>query len=252
MRDKENPSFSHTTESVFTGDGLAFQREKFNPRIQRLRSHFGPQFTRMRLLDVGVGYGTFLHLLEREYGLVHLWGMDPHPGSLTLARDYTFADLRLGDINSPTWPFNPRSFAIITSFDVIEHLERPAVFLQRARRYLEPGGVVMFTTPNRQLPYRLRALPWVGKPDTNPTHINVHSPTYWCKLAQHCGYRILEAWTGEHLTHLKVVPDLLGHLCQLLRLDPSTAPLVSQFQQSFGLLLTPSPSTGSRARRYDG
>ena len=56
----------------------------------------------------------------------------------------------------------------------------------------------------------MRKLPFIGKPDLNPTHINVRVPEYWRRLALGLGYEILDEWMGEHLTHIKFVPSVLS------------------------------------------
>ena len=46
-------------------------------------------------------------------------------------------------------PFAKRSFGLIVSFQVIEHLEDPTVYLGAIAGLLAPGGVALITTPNR-------------------------------------------------------------------------------------------------------
>jgi SAM-dependent methyltransferase len=236
-RDQENITYIHSIETLYSPQGFAFQREKYLPKIVFLEERFGDRFPGINVLDVGVGYGVFLHILEHEFGLGHLFGMDPFPGSIEKAVRYTSADIRQGDIMDERWPFDEHSFDVVTCFDVVEHLEEPAVFFSRVKRVMREGGILVVTTPNRDLPYRMRSVPLLGIPDPNPTHINVRPSAYWKQLATSNGYRIAGAWKGEHLTHIRLVPKVLSALCRLFRLDHRRIPLVRAFEQSFCMVL---------------
>ncbi|MCH2440720.1 MAG: class I SAM-dependent methyltransferase, partial [Candidatus Poseidoniia archaeon] len=159
MKDEANLTFSHTVESVSSPEAMAFQREKFTPRIDRLAAALEKPLVDAVVLDIGIGYGSFLQILEHDYGVNQVFGMDPFPKSLELARQNTGADLRKGDIDERQWPFALGQFDAITCYDVIEHLTVPAMFFVRARRYLQDGGLLLATTPNKLLPYHMRKLP---------------------------------------------------------------------------------------------
>jgi len=236
-RDEANVTFVHSEEHLYSPAGMAYQRAKYGPKIALLRERFGDRFDGVRLLDVGVGYGVFLHLLETEHGLGRLFGMDPFPDSVAIARRHTGADIRAGNILDECWPFDEASFDAITCFDVVEHLERPAVFFERAARWLAPGGVLVVTTPLRLLPYELRRVPFLGVPDRNPTHVSVLPPGEWRRIAEGAGWRVVRAWRGEHLAHVRLLPRLLRGLCRLLRVDHRRVPVLSAFEQAFCMLL---------------
>ncbi|MBN2070022.1 MAG: class I SAM-dependent methyltransferase [Candidatus Krumholzibacteriota bacterium] len=236
-RDSENRTYIHTTDTLWSESGLKYQREKYRPKIEFIRDYFGERFKDLRLLDVGVGYGVFLHLMEKEYDLADLSGMDPFPRSIEIAGKYTSATIYNGDIRDKRWPVGERPFDVITSFDVVEHLEDPSVFFRKVREYLSDGGLVVVTTPNKGFPYIMRSIPGFGIRDANPTHINVKPPRYWKRLARDNGLRIVKAWKGEHLTHTRIFPRLFRNLCRAAGLDHRNIPLVNSFEQSFCLIL---------------
>lgn len=237
QRDDANIIFTHSVETLYTESGLRFQREKYLPKIKFLAAHFGERFDKIRLVDIGVGYGVFLHILEKEFGLEHICGMDPFPDSIEIAGRYTTARIARGDITDDEWPLERGAFDVVTCFDVVEHLADPAVFFERVKEYIRGGGLVVVTTPNRDLPYRMRSIPVLGLPDTNPTHIHVRRSRYWKELAARNGFEILAAWKGEHLTHIRLFPKVLAAFCAALRIDHRRIPLVNGFEQSFCMVL---------------
>ena len=235
QNDPKNTTYTTRFESLFTatGDLVPFQKNKYIPSIERMR-RAGLQ-SGDRVLDVGVGYGAFLRLLEREgFGDVH--GMDPFEGSIDIAsKAAPTAKISHGRIEDDPWPFEDGFFDALTSFDVIEHLETPSIFFEHASRYVRPGGLILATTPLKQIGYRLRSAPWIGKPDLNPTHINVHPPEYWLKLAGQSPLRLIEAWRGENLTHIKYI-HLIGRALSVLGIDHRNVPLLRRFEQSYLML----------------
>jgi SAM-dependent methyltransferase len=234
-RDARNATYQSTTSVLFEADGRLrpFQRAKYQPKLERLLElGIG---SRDPILDVGVGYGAWLSHLERA-GFQDLSGMDPFEDSIALARERTRARFSLGRIEDEEWPFPEGHFAAITCFDVIEHLEDPPLYLRRVVRYLRPGGVAIVTTPLLELGYRCRWLPFVGLPDTNPTHINVRPPEYWVRLAGDGPLELLETWRGESLTHLRLF-DRIGWVIERVGVDHRRIPGLRQFEQSFCMTL---------------
>ena len=95
-----------------------------------------------RVLDLGCGsgYGT----AELADTLPRIVGLDRIAHDVANARDnidWVRADLR-GN------PLAPGSFNLIVSFQVIEHLDNPHVYLDSIAELLAPGGTAIITTPN--------------------------------------------------------------------------------------------------------
>ena len=165
--------------------------------------------------------------------------MDPFEKSIKIAQNFTSASIRKGQIEDENWPFPKSFFDVITCFDVLEHLRKPEIFFITAKQYLKPNGLVLISTPNKQIPYLLRSVPIIGIPDGNPTHINVRRPGYWRRLAVRNNWNIIQSWKGEHLTHVKYISQILGKACRITKLDHRKIPLVNAFEQSFCLILQP-------------
>jgi 2-polyprenyl-3-methyl-5-hydroxy-6-metoxy-1,4-benzoquinol methylase len=94
------------------------------------------------VLDLGCGSG---------YGTASLAGSHPsvvgldriRPDRASRAGAAHFVRARLEGI-----PFAKRSFGLIVSFQVIEHLEDPTDYVAAIADLLEPEGVALLTTPN--------------------------------------------------------------------------------------------------------
>lgn len=105
-----------------------------------------------RYLDIGCGTGLLLRHLPP--GSV---GIDLNPRHLARARRYApQARVDLGDAEQLSFP--DASFSTIVCTEVIEHLVRPELALAGMHRVLQPGGVVIGSTPRRALLWRLRFL----------------------------------------------------------------------------------------------
>jgi len=239
-KDLDNITYSASEDSVYDADGhpFRFQRQKYIPKIRRIQTLLGAA-RGWHILDVGVGYGAFLKVLEEE-GYRNLYGMDPFPVSLEITSRHTNAVLRQGRIEDENWPFITDMFDVITCFDVIEHLKEPRVFFKRCRWYLKREGLVIISTPNRSVFYEMRNWPFIGIPDNQITHINVHKTAYWIEIATQEGYTILDQWLGEHISHLKYISPILNKLSEKLHIDLRRIPGLRQMEQSFCMVLRPS------------
>ncbi len=237
-RDKDNITFSGRMDFFGSEEGGRFLEQRYRPRIDALKEYFGPRFTEIEFLDIGIGYGMFLKTVEKD-GVKRVFGMDPFPKSIEIARQNTSAEIFEGDILDDQWPVEKQGYDAVTCMDVVEHLEDPSVFFHKVKEYLREGGILLITTPNKSLPYMMRSIPLIGRKDPNPTHINVQRPAYWRRLALENGFEILKEWRGEHLTHIRFLPRVMMPLFRILRLDHRRIPLVNAFEESFCMVVKP-------------
>lgn len=220
-----------------SGRVLPFHQQKYKPLIDYIINYFEgiKRLKEITLLDVGIGYGAFLKLCE-EKELKRLYGMDPFPNSIAIAKRYTSADLRVGKIEDLPWPFEENYFDVITCLDVIEHLQYPTIFFKNSKKYINDNGIIIVRTPNGELPYFIRKLPLIGVKDDNPTHINIRSPKYWKKLAKINGFDIIKEWKGEHLTHINYI-NYIGKISDIMKIDHRKIPILNTFEQAYIMIL---------------
>jgi SAM-dependent methyltransferase len=114
-----------------------------------LERHFRPGPGRPEILDAGCGSGGTTVWLSR-WGRVT--GVDLSPAAVGLARQRGIKRLLRGSIQA--LPFADASFELLTSFDVIYHLQvdDDAAALEEFRRVLRPGGLALI---------RVAALDWL-------------------------------------------------------------------------------------------
>ena len=147
------------------------------------------------LLDAGCGTGNETVELLRQAPRLRVHGVDLSRASLAIAAGRpetgkaTFYCSALECL-----PFRDAAFDYISSHEVVEHVEDPAVVLHELHRVLKPGGVCVIATPNgaslwiehlRQRWMRLtgrRGAP-VGADHTRP-------PSFWRREFSGAGFAV--------------------------------------------------------------
>jgi 2-polyprenyl-3-methyl-5-hydroxy-6-metoxy-1,4-benzoquinol methylase len=102
-----------------------------------------------RLLDAGCGMGHFLAVAESRgwtaVGLEVSGSGVEMLAAIKKERGWRF-EVHGEDLLKADFP--PRSFKVVTLFEVLEHLGDPLANLRRVHSLLEPGGILYLTTPN--------------------------------------------------------------------------------------------------------
>ena len=111
------------------------------------------------VLDLGCnsGYGT--KLLSQYCN--HVTGVDVSPAAIEAAKTHcqnNNASFQV--VDGITLPFEPATFDVVTSFQVVEHLVDYDAYLNEIRRVLKPEGIVILTTPNAEIRFKPGDKPW--------------------------------------------------------------------------------------------
>jgi SAM-dependent methyltransferase len=130
------------------------RQERYRQRYKKIKPGYRPALEvykafadglvtpQTRLLDAGCGEGGLTRDYQPKADLVV--GIDryltPIQGTVELEK---IAD---GDIRA--LPFPNHAFNLITSSWVLEHLKEPEIVFREFARVLEPGGHLLFITPN--------------------------------------------------------------------------------------------------------
>ncbi len=143
----------------------------------------------LRILDAacGVGYGS--QILARA-GAAEVVGLDLDEGAIQYAEAhfahpcvrFKKADVqRLGELGSP--------FDAVISFETIEHLAEPAVFVRNVRNVLKSGGLFVCSTPNKEFADK------GGEP--NPYHVSEMTFAEFLTLIE-TEFRVEEKYHQSH------------------------------------------------------
>ena len=102
------------------------------------------------LLDVGCGDGMLMSRVAPFFDRVV--GVDADAGAIGLARAQLKgrANCEVRHVASYELPFGDRTFDVVTSADVIEHLKDPGHHLREIGRVLAFAGALVLTTPQWQ------------------------------------------------------------------------------------------------------
>ena len=129
---------------LFTGERLHDDDPLFSVDLARHHAAYGYARSRIRagrVLDLGcgTGYGT-AELHGAGATVVGIDRIAPDPANRAGAL-FARADLR-------GLPLQERSFDLVVSFQVIEHLEDPTAYLDAIAQLMRPDGLAILTTPN--------------------------------------------------------------------------------------------------------
>jgi SAM-dependent methyltransferase len=98
-----------------------------------------------RVLDIGAGIGTFLHMGKDRFGWNAI-GTEVSTSAVKIARERYGVNLLLGDVENLSLPAG--SFDLITLWHVLEHVPSPSLTLEVCRGLLRPGGLLAIAVPN--------------------------------------------------------------------------------------------------------
>lgn len=152
------------------------------------------------LLDVGCGAGALTNVCS-QLGWSST-GVDVSPDGLELGRrefpGVRFAEASAYDDLTAFAP--PGGFDVVISSEVIEHLYRPALLLERAYAALRPGGRLLVTTPYHGYVFNLAlsiANRWDARFDVHRDgwHIKFFSRRSLTDMVTASGFEVLD-WRG--------------------------------------------------------
>jgi len=185
-RQTENPLSTPETEAFY----LAFEnacrgpedeiRRQFTDWLKHLPS---PGSNNPRVLDIGCGRGEWLQLLAANG--YQATGLDTNAVMVQHCQRKQL-DVQLGDAFDWLQQQPDNSLCAITAFHVIEHIPFSQLlqWTQEAYRVLQPGGVLIYETPN---PENILVASHTFYHD--PTHRNPLTPTLLEFLAEYCGFK---------------------------------------------------------------
>ena len=141
MRD----SFYRAFEDRFRGSRelIKSRLRVYLPFVRLIKDHF----PNARALDLGCGRGEWLELLKETEIIAE--GVDINEDMLTACHQRGL-DVRVDDAFSALSEYPANTFAIVSGFHIIEHLQFEDLqrFVKDSLRVIKPGGLLILETPN--------------------------------------------------------------------------------------------------------
>jgi GT2 family glycosyltransferase/glycosyltransferase involved in cell wall biosynthesis/SAM-dependent methyltransferase len=167
-------------EMLFTGERIIPGKVDHDLYSEHLvRYLWAQQFCKgKRALDTGcgVGYGSF-YLAQKADNVV---GVDISYAAVSYAlQHYSLPNVDFVAADCYCLPFPAKSFDVVTSFELIEHLQDPKTYMSEVRRVLRRDGFFIVSTPNRPVYAQHRG----ERP--NPFHVREYDLSEFLLLLSH-------------------------------------------------------------------
>jgi 2-polyprenyl-3-methyl-5-hydroxy-6-metoxy-1,4-benzoquinol methylase len=165
---------------------------------ERVLDSLEPYRKTNKLIDVGCGIGYFVEVAKKRGWEVY--GTEFTQEAVEIC-EKKGAKMKLGVLNPENYA--PDSFDVVTSFEVIEHINNPREELGNFHKLLRKGGVVYCTTPNFNAIERFQlGTNWnvLGYPE----HLSYYTPRTLKRVFSETGFvpkKVLA--TGVSLTRIK-------------------------------------------------
>jgi len=144
-----------------------------------------------KVLDYGCGTGYGTYMLAKSAQTVV--GVDVSDEAIDYAKENFVSDnLLFKSIDE----IGVEKYDVIVSFQVIEHVPNDKAYLKKIKGLLNPGGVLLLTTPNKQG----RAFNYIQKP-WNKYHLKEYT-------AKSMNNLIKRFFTDFEILHISSVPEL--------------------------------------------
>lgn len=148
-----------------------------------------------RLLDIGCGVGHFIRTaLKKGYSAE---GVEFSEVAAAIGREQWNLQIVDGDFLSNQ--FVPKSFDIITLWQVLEHFRQPHEVLLKIHSLLKPGGLLVIAVPNfASIQAKLFRECWYHL--DVPRHLFHYSPESLVKILHSCNFRVdkIDHHSREH------------------------------------------------------
>ena len=163
-------------------------RLNFNSRLRTLQ-HVVPDLRERDIFEIGCAYGFFLD--EARHFAKSVAEIDISQDAVADGRSRFGLDIQQGDYLNRQLG---RKCGVIAMWDTVEHLQRPDLFIEKAKDDLQPGGVLALTTGDiGSMNARLRGHKW--RMIHPPTHLHYFSADTMRSLLDRHGFNVV------HLSH---------------------------------------------------
>lgn len=197
LRDHYGKEYFISRSSVEVGYDNYLQDEENICRTFRKRFYYIERFLKSpgTLLDIGCAAGFFLGIAKEKRWKAE--GIEISDFMAQHARSRGFSVFH-GALEE--YSVRPRTFDLVSMWDVIEHLRDPRKDLLKANQLLKPGGYFIFTTPAiDSWPHYLFKSRWMGFKDKE--HLFFFTKKNIARILEETGFRIcFDKFEGKYVS----------------------------------------------------
>lgn len=146
------------------------------------------------LVEVGAGFGIFCEEIQKTKRFQHVIAIEPAVSLAKTCRSKALYTIEDSIENIQSFEYRPE---VLVSFEVIEHLFSPKLFLRSCNRLMAPNSIIVVTCPNCKGFDILTLGP--DSESIDAEHINLFNPDSIQMLFERCGFSILECSTPGKL-----------------------------------------------------
>jgi SAM-dependent methyltransferase len=186
----QSPSSRFWVEEFFKPVAEARREKMFRPRAEHV-AQLLPQFAREKVGDIGAGFGLFLEELRRLWPQGDFFAIEPSPemAAICRAKKLGVAEVMIEDLEGADG-----SFALLTAFELLEHLHTPETMIRKAFKLLKPGGYFLATTLSGE-GFDIQVLWEKSRSVFPPHHLNFLNPDSLAGLCRSVGFDVKAAET---------------------------------------------------------
>lgn len=136
------------TGERFIPEKLKESNETYQEHIERYKFASKYVISNLIVLDAacGVGFGTFM--LSEKAGKI--FGIDVSQEAIEYAKkNYLNKNIEYKVMDVEKLFFKDNFFDLVISFETIEHIKNPEIFLAEIKRVLKKDGILIISTPNK-------------------------------------------------------------------------------------------------------
>ena len=188
-------NYAYFAKYIFPATEQSRKHKLAQPRLDRIlefcQRYDVPQGT---LLEVGPGFGTFGEVATGSGAFKRVVAIEPTPemAAACRARGLETIEKRVEDAARDI-----DNADVVVSFECIEHLFEPGVFIEQCGRLLPSGGLLVLTCPNG-LGFDVAVL-GATSVAVDAEHVNLFNPASLAGLVERCGFKVLEVTTPGRL-----------------------------------------------------
>jgi len=117
--------------------------------VKKLLSMYVDNYFQKKLVDVGCGTGKFLQEMNVWQDWGELLGLDGSDEAIRFTKERHIANVKKANFEKKL-PLRSKTYDVITSLDVVEHINDDQHLVNEFYRVLKPGGLVVITVPAHQ------------------------------------------------------------------------------------------------------